>query len=334
MNTNRLFELYAQYIWPVVRKFVRLSKRCTRCIVSEKYSPLVDGVCQECREYVAGNEESSLEVSPETRTRFEKTIRSHVSANPYDALLLLSGGKDSAYILHRLRTEYPDLKILCLTVNNGFMSPVAAKNAQLAAEKTKSDLMIANACVDEFAQALRQAFLDLNGRGSYGVIDHTDGSLIYQTGYRIAAKLRIPLVIGGLSWVQVQRILGKDDFELIEESGLKVIFPLAVWRTNEQEIRKTVRDLELMHPGTDSPIVSNNSLIMAMSVIDVMNLGYSSFEPEFGQLVRENKTDRKTWLHVFELLEFATRKGYLNRDLNRGLSQLGLKLSDVVREEK
>ena len=108
------------------------------------------------------------------------------------------------------------------------------------------------------------------------------------------------------------------------------VFPLAVWRINEQEIRSIVRTLKLLLPGSDSPLVSNNALITAMSVIDVLNNGYCSFEPEFAQLVREGKTDRKTWLHTFELLEFATRKGFLAKDVNTGLGKLGITLADVA----
>ena len=108
------------------------------------------------------------------------------------------------------------------------------------------------------------------------------------------------------------------------------VFPLAVWRINEQEIRSIVRTLKLLLPGSDSPLVSNNALITAMSVIDILNNGYCSFEPEFAQLVREGKTDRKTWLHTVELLEFATRKGFLAKDVNAGLGKLGLTLAEVV----
>lgn len=160
-----------------------------------------------------------------------------VNDNKYHALLLLSGGKDSAYMLYRLKKEYPQLRILCVAVNNGFMSSTAIKGAQFVAEKTKSDLLIVNTYINDFAEKLRQAFLDLNGQGAYGVID-------------------------------------------------------------------------------------------------ILNNGYSSFEPEFAQLIREKKADRKMWLYVFELLEFASRKGLLNKDLNICLAKLNLKISDIVKDSK
>lgn len=333
MNTNKFLELYATYVWPIVRKFVKISKRCNHCIVSEKYVPLKNGLCEACsKNKLVGKE--SFEVSTETINLFQKTISSYVQQNNrYDAILLLSGGKDSAYILHRMKEEYPKLKMLALMINNGFSSQIAIQNAKNVAEKLKTDLFISNANIDDFAKAFRQGFLNLNGRGSSGVVDFIDGQMIFQIGQHIAFDMKIPLVIGGLSWTQVQNIVGIDSFELNEREGVKLVFPLAVWRTNEQEIRKKVRDLGLIPKGSDSPIVSNNQLITAMSAIDVLNNGYCSFEPEFAQMIREGKTDRKVWLHVFELLEFATTRGFLNKELKKTLAKLNLLLSDIVKEK-
>lgn len=333
MSTNKIFELYASYLWPIVRKFVKLSKRCNHCILSEKYVPLKNGICEKCTKNIAVNKES-FEASTETQNLFQQTIQSYVQQNNrYDAVLLLSGGKDSAYILHRMKEEFPNLKILSIMINNGFSSQIAFNNAKNVVEKLKTDLFISNANIDDFAKAFREGFLNLKGRGSSGVVDFIDGQMIFQIGQQIAFDMKIPLVIGGLSWTQVQNIVGIDSFELNEREGVKLVFPLAVWRTNEQEIRKKVRELGLIPKGNDSPIVSNNQLITAMSAIDVLNNGYCSFEPEFAQMIREGKTERKVWLHVFELLEFAATRGFLNKELKTTLAKLNLLLSDIVKEK-
>jgi hypothetical protein len=297
----------------------------------------VNGVCEFCfnSSSVSTNQQDGPAVTDETIRRFDETIKLYSDGEKkYHALLLLSGGKDSAYILNRMKTEYPRLNILCLYVNDGFASSYALKNASNTAEKLKTDLIIANSSVDQFARALRQSFLELNGRGSSGVVDFVDGSLIFEVGQATAMEFDIPLVIGGLSWVQVQQIVGQDDFSLIKEDRPRIIFPLAVWRTNEQEIRLIVRSQGLLLPGSDNPLVSNNALIITMSAIDVLNNGYCSFEPEFAQLVREGKTDRKTWLYNFELLEFATKRGLLDKEIKQTLSKLNLSLEDVVRNKK
>jgi hypothetical protein len=261
---------------------------------------------------------------------FRRIIQSHVSDSKYHALLLLSGGKDSAYILHRMKLEFPELRVLSVVVNNGFMSPVALPGARHCAEKLDTDLMEVNSYIGEFKAVLRQAFLDLRGRGSYGVIDKADGDLIFEIGRDMAKAMRIPIMLGGLSWVQLQKIFNTDDFKVKMVEGVLDVHPLAVWRTNEQDVRSFVRHNDLLPAGSDNPIVSNNALIIPMAVIDILNNGYSSFEPEFAQLVREGKTDRTTWLHTFEILEFGTRKKFLLKELKAGLSKLDLTLVEVL----
>jgi nucleoside-diphosphate-sugar epimerase len=40
MNRNRFLDLYATYLWPVMRRVVKKPRRCKKCILSEKYAPL------------------------------------------------------------------------------------------------------------------------------------------------------------------------------------------------------------------------------------------------------------------------------------------------------
>jgi hypothetical protein len=67
-----------------------------------------------------------------------------------------------------------------------------------------------------------------------------------------------------------------------------------------------------------------------MCVVDILNHGYCSFEPEFAQLVREKKTDRRLWLHIFELMEHGVRTGRLVKEANQTLSRLGLTLNEIT----
>jgi len=52
----------------------------------------------------------------------------------YDALVPLSGGKDSMYILY-LAVKVYKLKVLTMTYDNGFLSPLALENIQRAVKK-------------------------------------------------------------------------------------------------------------------------------------------------------------------------------------------------------
>jgi len=124
-------------------------------------------------------------------------------------------------------------------------------------------------------------------------------------------------------------ILHKDTFYFTHH-GIQHICPMCVWHGDEQDIRQYVRDYKLMLPGSDSPVVSNNLLMPTMFALDIKNLGYVGFEPEFAQLIREGKSSRSAWLHIFELTEYAATHGYMDAEVNKTLSKLDLIQKDVL----
>lgn len=319
---------YVKYVWPIVKPFTHRSKRCNNCISSSEYEVIENGLCNSCRIAVKQN------VKEPTWTNADLDLFiSKYQNNPgmYDATLLLSGGKDSAYILDKILKLYPDFKILCLFVENGFTSAAATNNIKYTTKKLNIDLFIINSSVNEFKCQLRSAFLSLKGtdRGCYGVIDNTDGSLIFKTCQEVTKNLGIPVMISGLSWVQLELIIGIKTF-YHEVDGVVQLYPLAIFREGEQEIRKYVQDKELLLPGTDDPLTSNSDLIPAMLVADIKRFGYSSFEPEFSQLIREGKSSRKVWLPLFESLNYLVRRGHLDGEFKRILSRLDLTPNEVI----
>jgi len=328
MDTTQNFLFYLKYVWQAQRLFVSKPKRCKKCILSEDYIEISpNGLCSLCNSYKQPNE---ISYNINSNDNIDTIINENIDKNNcYDATLLLSGGKDSAYILHRLRLLYPRLKILCLCINNGFMSEWAVKNVEYTSNKLDVDLLIVNSHVNEFRQTFRDAFLKLDGRGCYSVIDFADGNLIFQIGENITKKLNIPLMISGLSWVQLEKILCITSCS-IEKNKITQLFPLYQWRTNEQDIRQYVRNNELLVRGSDSPLVSNSLLVPTMIYFDIKNLKYSSFEPEFSQLIREGKSDRKSWLYIAELCKYFVEHGYLDKEVKHTLSKLGLTIGQIL----
>ena len=118
LKKMQLVEKYAKWAWPIHRLFVKkyLSARCKTCLVTAKYSPFENGICKECREFKANFIENKQGADEKlTNDLHELLKKTHSIDGKYDALLLLSGGKDSAYLLQRLVTEHPHLKILAFT---------------------------------------------------------------------------------------------------------------------------------------------------------------------------------------------------------------------------
>ena len=61
------------------------------------------------------------------RRRLGERLRAVRGRGRYDALVGLSGGKDSAYVLHRLTRDH-ELNVLAVTFDNGFMTDFARDN--------------------------------------------------------------------------------------------------------------------------------------------------------------------------------------------------------------
>lgn len=335
--------------WPDVREQAadQLVARCSRCILPETYSPLIDGRCESCR----GNDSAGGEPSGQNEDA-ERALREILSntagsgSGPYDAVVLFSGGKDSAYLLHRLTSEFPSLRLAALTVDNSFMSSVALANCrQILSRLPGIDHFVLRPKRGLYARAFRHALTHLEGQGCYAKVDRMDGDLTFDIGRNFAATLAAPLLISGLSPEQVERILGLTSFEappevehrrrthsadfaldeLYDADELdqywwnpdrwpaerrpRVLHPFHAWRYDEEFIPREVVRLGLIDPGQDNPLITNNDTIPVMLAVDSVNLGYSSFEPEFAQLIRDGKADREMWLALFQAIEYQAKRG-------------------------
>jgi tRNA(Ile)-lysidine synthase TilS/MesJ len=90
-----------------------------------------DGLCNYCKEhtpFVPYNESELLRLIK--KAKHKKRI--------YDALVPISGGKDSTYVLYLAVKKYK-LKVLTYTFDNGFMSDLAKKNIEISIKKCGVD---------------------------------------------------------------------------------------------------------------------------------------------------------------------------------------------------
>lgn len=361
---------YVMEQWPTKRAQVagELSRRCSRCILSENYSPLIDGVCAICR----SGDSPEAPKNPESaiaESQLADILRSQsgVGSGSYDAVVLFSGGKDSAFLLHRLRTEFPELRLVALTVDNSFMSSVAQANCRQILSKLEGiDHFIFRPQKNLYARTFRHAFTHLDGQGCYAKVDRMDGDLTFDIGRNFAATVSAPLLISGLSPEQVERILQLKSFESPrsienqrrtrsadyaleqiytpeelnrywwnpeqwpEERRPRVLHPFHAWQYDEEWIPQEVVRLGLIEAGQDNPLITNNDTIPVMLAVDSANLGYSSFEPEFAQLVREGRADRRIWLAMFEAIEYLVKHGqFLPQCISDTLHRLDLEPQDV-----
>lgn len=363
---TKLFEFYVRHLWPIHRLFAKkyYSKRCVRCGIAEECSPLDGaGVCALCLNFEQKSPSSNEDTSKQ-RAALEEFLSSfeYTGRQDYDALVLFSGGKDSSFLLHRLKTTHPKLRLLALTVDNSFMSSVAMSNAVTVAKKLGIDHLTLAPNARVYENMFRYAFTHLKGLGCAATIDMLDGEFLIDQGRRVAATMRIPLVVIGYSYEQVkmEHLEEPTKYErgerrataaayTIEELSIeedrhywwdgqrypaedipRAVFPFYAWNLSEEFIKAEVNRLGLIDGHNNSPLVTNNILIPLQGLVDVVSLGYSSWEPEFTQMVREGKADKKFWQSTFELLQYSARTGKLiDRAVLTTLKQLHLTPKDV-----
>lgn len=118
-------------------------KRCRRCILPESLPSVKldeNGVCNHCKTYdrLFGN---WANVKSQREKEFAELVhRVQRVKGDYDCLIPLSGGKDSTYALY-LCNKIHNLKCLCVTFDNGFLSEHAKTNIQNALTATNADHM-------------------------------------------------------------------------------------------------------------------------------------------------------------------------------------------------
>ncbi len=372
-----LVHMLVSYIWPVYRIFIKryLTPRCKSCGISSNLAPLsVDLICSACISHETQKETQkraplSEDAEATMASHFHAVLKEHegTGTKKYDALVYFSGGKDSTYMLFRLKNEYPRLRILAFTVDNGFMSEVALQNIKAVINNLGIEHMLMTPSKQMYKKLFRYTITHLNAGGTAEAIDVVDGELRFDIGRHLAAQMCIPLIIVGLSREQVWTYGNNADtfetdrtFEFSKRSTVasypvkempfdttdapmwwdgtlykksdiaRILFPLVVWNMTPENIIKAITDAQLLPAKNVNPLLTNHHLILLMAVVDMANLGYSSWEKEFSLMIRTGKTDRSYWTHLFEFLEYTSKTGsFIGKTIDASLLELDLTRKEV-----
>jgi hypothetical protein len=112
-------------------------KYCKKCVLQEGYSTVVfdeDGICSDCRGGYSQRLSAQITRLLRKLDAFESYLNSSKSDGPYDCLLMLSGGKDSTYMLHQLVNKQKR-RPLAYTVYLPFESREALHNIEQAIQR-------------------------------------------------------------------------------------------------------------------------------------------------------------------------------------------------------
>lgn len=117
-------------------------RRCKRCLMPEERAGQrirlnENGLCNACVRNIEKDEVIDWEVK---KKDFESIIDNIRGKGEYDGLIMLSGGKDSTYAAYLLSKVY-NLKLLALTIDNGFEYPETFENSKSIAKKLNIPLI-------------------------------------------------------------------------------------------------------------------------------------------------------------------------------------------------
>jgi hypothetical protein len=336
---------------------------------SEAFAELdSSGICRACRN--ADDAQLSPERLLDDQTNLASILSPYVNSGSgdYDALVMTSGGKDSAYLLWELNRRFPKLRLLAFTIDNGFMSPVALDNAVQNVTKLGIDYILCRPATSVFAKGFRYAITHLEAnKGCLQTVDKIDGTIGFDLSKQFACRNRIPLILFGFNKAQMITFFGVDGYELPpervfsktthllgrrlseiydseevrhfwdpcrcqNENGVipRLIAPLCLLDYNEEAVRAKVTELRLIEKGNDSALVTNNAIVQMMVILDYLRLGYADFEPECADMVRAGRADRLYWLHVFQMLEYSAKTGWMvEKDLDAIAARLGIDRAEL-----
>ena len=176
---------------------------CTNCVLPETFPGIRfddEGRCSFCQKYVGS--ESQERARERFREKFLKILEETETEGSYRALVAYSGGKDSTYTLMMLKEQF-GLKVLAITLDHGFVSPMAVKNIRHVTAALDIDHMT----IRPGETALRNVFSGSMSAGIYPMkalerassICNSCMNLVKSFLLKTAIEMNVPLVVYGWS---------------------------------------------------------------------------------------------------------------------------------------
>ncbi len=314
-------------------------KRCQKCVLPETF-PYIEfnthGVCSICENHDPANHDSMA--TDRFKTKLNRIIEDAQSEpKQYQALVAYSGGKDSTYLIYRLKEMY-DLKILAFTLDNGFMSDASFVNMKRVLKILEVDQVILTPSFSFMKQVFRVSAeheiypSHLLRQGSSVCVSCI--RMVTNLSLRLACEKNIPMVMLGHSPGQILQskneliykdnkipyMLRKNLFkQLAERVGMEVydyltldrnlykrqdfpytINPFPILGYDEREVYQTIENLGWRRPEDVDPNSSNCRLNAYGILKHKERYQFHPYDYEMSALVRLNVISREEALRRVE----------------------------------
>lgn len=206
-------------------------KICQTCVLPETFPGIHfddKGCCSFCRRYKG--KENQEQRKERFKKKFLTALEKTKNTGPYDALMAYSGGKDSTYTLRLLKENF-DLKILAITFDHGFVSPMALENIR----NVTNNLDVDHLTVQPGEKPLRTVFVKSMASDIYPIkalerassICNSCMNLVKSFLLKSAIEMRVPLIAYGWSPGQapVQSSVFKTNDSMIRQMQKAMLEP-------------------------------------------------------------------------------------------------------------
>jgi hypothetical protein len=294
----------------------------------------------------------------------ERTLAECRGQGEFDALVNLSGGKDSCLLLYKLKVEY-GLNVLAFTTDMN-VPDVAWQNIRRTIEKLDVPLVTYKPPTEFYRKLFRYLLSHQEERGAVRTVCYVCAPLFEGYSLKLATERGIPVVLAGYSPGQpepermvyefAREMLCETDWTPpeVRESGLfdereldffwnplrypprtrfpRYLAPFHAWPYSQAEAMKAVVELGLVaNRKHASPVHSNCPVNWLLMYSDLKHLGYNPYAPEFSQLIREGKANRLHWRVLGPIVNFMIRhKIFLGRQVRSSLDWLQMNESELA----
>lgn len=341
--------------------------KCRNCLIPGNVPGVViaaDGVCNLCRQFAEAPQSRTDESHRAAREAdLEHALADCRGKGEYDCVVPLSGGKDSLYLLHRLKRDY-GLRVLAFTVDVN-IPPLAWESIRRALARLDIDHVVYRPSPDFYERLFRYALRNQEARGAVYTVSYVYAPLFEGDAIRLATEKGIPLVLAGYSPGQPEpeRMLYEFSRDLIcrvdwtppelrrcgefSDADLARFFnpltypagtrfprylaPFHAWPYNQDEVMRKVVELGLVATRKHAnPIHSNYPINWLLMYSDLRSFGYNPYVPEFSALIREGKANRNYWRTMGPLVDLMIRRRIgPGREVARSLRWLGLRADEL-----
>lgn len=341
--------------------------RCRNCLLPEQVPGAeldASRCCAFCRDHAPENRQLNEKLRRDRQAELARAIdEARAARAPYDALVCLSGGKDSLWLLHHAKVEL-GLNVLAFTTDVN-IPEVGWSNIRRTIAKLGVDHLVYRPSAEFYRRMFAYLLRNQEARGAVYTVSYAYAPLFEGDALAVATERGIPLVLAGYSPGQPEpermefefsrRLICETDWTPpgLRESGEfdevdlarfwnprryppgtrfpRYLAPFHAWEYDQDEMMRRVHELGLVaRKSHASPIHSNDPTQWLMMWSDLKHFGYNPYAPEFCALIREGKASRAYWRFMAPFVDFMIRRKVLmGRNVLRQQRWLGLADEDM-----